>query len=133
MGLVGLLVIYFSILALVSGWEFTLYQFSQYWYFVISLAVGFGIQISLYVYLKNIINKTESSDKVLALSGTTSAGAMISCCAHYLVSILPIIGITGFVSVISQYQVELFWVGLIFNLGGIVYIGNKVIKIHQQI
>lgn len=129
---VVLLGVYFSIITLVSGWTFALEQFGQFWYFVVSLAIGFGIQIGLYTYLKNAVHKPNSSGRVLAVSGTTSTGAMISCCAHYLVNILPVIGVTGFVSVISQYQVELFWIGLAFNIAGIIYIARKVIIFHHQ-
>ncbi|MDP2598529.1 MAG: hypothetical protein Q8P49_01725 [Candidatus Liptonbacteria bacterium] len=118
---------YFSIITLISGWTFALQQFVQFWYFVVSLAVGFGIQIGLYTYLKNAVHKPDLSGKVLAVSGTTSTGAMISCCAHYLVNILPVLGVTGFISIISQYQAELFWVGLAFNVAGIIYIGRKAI------
>lgn len=133
-GLVGtaaLLAVYFSVLTLVSGWSFAADQFFRFWYFVISLAVGFGIQIGLYAYLKNAVHKPNASGKVLAVSGTTSTGAMISCCAHYLVNILPILGVAGFITVISQYQIELFWVGLLFNVAGVLYIGNKVMHIHR--
>ena len=42
-----LLGVYFSILSLVSGWGFAKDQFSLFWYFIASLAVGFGIQIVL--------------------------------------------------------------------------------------
>src|SRR3972149_7251587 len=128
-GTATLLVVYFSSLARISGWTFALDQFAQFWYFVVSLAVGFGVQVGLYAYLKNVIHHPNVSGKILALSGTTSTGAMISCCAHYIVNILPIIGITGFVTIVSQYQIELFWVGLFFNIAGVFYIGNKVIHI----
>lgn len=130
----ALLVVYFSITASISGWNFAVRQFSQFWYFVTALALGFGIQIALYAYLKEEIkNKnTGISGRSLAVTGTTSALAMISCCAHYLVNIVPILGITGVLSIISQYQIELFWVGLVFNLFGIAYIGNKIIKFKKQ-
>lgn len=121
-----LLVIYFLTLNFVSGFRFTLEQFFQYWYYIISLAVGFGIQIGLYVYLKNIIHKNKK--KVIAVSGTTSTIAMISCCSHYLVNILPIIGIAGAITIISQYQIQLFWLGLSANLLGILYMSSKVYK-----
>lgn len=123
-----LLSIYFLILTFVSGWGFAWEQFSQYWYYIISLAVGFGIQFSLYSYLKSMI-KEKASGQVLAATGTTSTAAMISCCAHYLTNILPILGITGVITFISQYQVQFFWIGLFFNLLGILYIGNKVITL----
>lgn len=129
----ALLTFYFSILTLVSGWSFAKGQFGDYWYYIISLAAGFGLQICLFVYLKNAVHQGRGSGKVLAVSGTTSTAAMISCCAHYLVNIVPILGITGAISVIAQYQIQLFWVGLAFNLGGIVYIANKLVKFQKSL
>ena len=134
-GFVGtavLLAVYFSVVSLISGWPFALDQFAQFWYFIVSLAVGFGIQIGLYTYLKNAVRQKNGSGGVLAVSGTTSTAAMLSCCAHYLVNILPIIGAAGIISFISQYQVELFWVGLAFNVFGIAYVSRKVIIFHRS-
>ncbi|MBI2329955.1 hypothetical protein HYU94_01030 [Candidatus Daviesbacteria bacterium] len=127
-----LLSVYFLILTLVSGWDFAWGQFTQYWYYIVSLSLGFGIQFGLYSYLKSII-KQAATGKVLATTGTTSGVAMISCCAHYLTNILPILGVTGIITIISQYQIQLFWFGLIFNLLGIIYIGKKVVKIFKQV
>lgn len=122
-----LLGVYIVTVSLVSGWDFMLLQLSKYWYYVGSLAVGFGIQMGLYTYLKNAIKK-KASPHVLAVSGTTSTAAMISCCAHYLVNLLPILGTVGVITVISQYQVQFFWVGLVFNFAGILYMLGRVIK-----
>lgn len=128
-----LLAVYIAIVSLVSGWDFMLDQFYQFWYFVITLAVGFGIQVGLYSYLKNAIRHQRTSGRVLAVSGTTSTAAMISCCAHYLVNLLPILGTVGIITVISQYQVQLFWVGLAFNLMGILYMLNRVMKFSRSV
>ena len=121
-----LLILYFAIVSSISGWQFAQDQFLRFWYFILALSFGFGIQVGLYTYLKNSINGKNQSAKVLAASGTTSTAAMISCCSHYLANILPIIGITGFITVVAQYQIQLFWVGLLFNFGGILYMANKV-------
>lgn len=126
-----LLGIYFAVLTLVSGWNFAQDQFSQFWYFVVSLAIGFGIQIGLYSYLRNLIKGMHREGKILGVTGTTSTAAMISCCTHYLANLLPVLGTVGIVTFVAQYQVELFWVGLLFNLGGILYIAHKVIKFKQ--
>lgn len=122
-----LLSVYFLILTLVSGWRFTWEQFTQFWYFILSLALGFGIQFGLYSYLKGMAKEQISKGQLMA-TGTTSTASMISCCAHYLTNILPVLGVTGIITFISQYQVQFFWVGLFFNLLGIVYMGNKVLK-----
>ena len=130
-GALGLLGLYFSILTAVSGWTFALDQFAAFWHFVLSLALGFGVQIGLYSYLRGAIHRGGSSGKVVAVSGTTSTAAMISCCAHYLTNILPILGAAGFVSLVAQYQIELFWFGLVFNAGGTIYVGNKVVQLSK--
>ena len=133
-GLLGaslLLVFYFVIVTLISGWQFTQGQFSRFWYFILALAFGFGIQVGLYSYLKNSIRSQNPSATVLAASGTISTAAMISCCTHYLANILPILGITGFITIITQYQIQLFWVGLAANLGGILYMASKITRFTQ--
>ena len=123
-----LLGVYFAVLTLVSGWSFAKNQFSQFWYFIVSLAVGFGVQIGLYNYLKNQIHGFHGEGKVLGVTGTTSTATMISCCVHYLVNLLPILGIAGVVTFVTAYQVKLFWVGILFNFGGIFYIANRIMK-----
>ena len=123
-----LLGIYFAVLTLVSGWSFAQSQFAIYWYFIISLVVGFGIQIALYQYIKSLVHDGQGMGKVVGVSGTTSTTAMISCCAHYLVNLVPILGVTGLATFVSQYQIKIFWVGLAFNIFGVVFIGNKIIQ-----
>ena len=126
-----LLAFYFTIVVLVSGWSFAQDQFRQFWYYVVTLAIGFGVQVGLYSYLKSSI-KSAVSPKVVATTGATSTAAMISCCAHYLTNILPILGVTGIITFIGQYQIQFFWLGLFFNFLGIIYTGSKIIKFSKQ-
>ena len=126
-----LLGVYFGVLTLVSGWNFAQSQFSDFWYFIVSLAIGFGIQIGLYIYLRNLVQAKHGTGKLLGVTGTTSTIAMISCCTHYLVNLLPILGTVGIVTFVAQYQIEFFWVGLLFNLGGILFLINRIIKFKQ--
>ena len=126
-----LLGVYFGLITLISGWSFALGQFSRFWYFIIALALGFGVQVGFYFYLKDAVRQLAAKG-IVAVSGTTSTVAMVSCCAHYLANILPIIGIAGFLSIIGQYQVQLFWFGLVFNFAGIAYIGGKIMKFYRS-
>lgn len=130
--LASLLAIYFGVVGLISGMKFALEQFAEFWYFIVPLALGFGIQVGLYTYLKNLVGQHGASGKVVAVSGTTSTAAMVSCCAHYLVNVLPIIGVTGFLAIVAEYQIELFWVGLVFNAAGILYVSSKVYKANKE-
>lgn len=130
--LVLLLLAYFGVVSLISGKDFALEQFAEFWYFIVPLALGFGIQVGLYTYLKNLVGQHGASGKVVAVSGTTSTAAMVSCCAHYLTNILPILGVTGILTVVAEYQVELFWIGLAFNAAGILYVAAMVIKATKE-
>ena len=128
----SLLAIYFGVVSLISGMDFAIEQFAAFWYFIVTLALGFGVQVGLYTYLKDLVGQHGVSGKVVAVSGTTSTAAMVSCCAHYLVNILPVLGVTGFLAVVAEYQVELFWLGLAFNAAGVIYILSRVINAYKE-
>ena len=122
-----LLVIYFGVLTLVSGWSFTVSQFSDYWPYIVTLALGFGTQVGFYFYLKQLSEHHHHAQHMLAATGATSSTAMLACCAHYLTNILPVLGIVGVVSLIAQYQIQLFWISLAFNAAGLAYIGRQLL------
>ncbi len=127
-----LLAIYFGVVGLISGLTFAVEQFAKFWYFLVALAIGFGIQVGLYTYLRNLVSQHGASGKIVAVSGTTSTAAMVSCCAHYLANIVPILGVAGFLTVVAEYEVQLFWVGLAFNAAGILYITSQVVKAAKE-
>ena len=119
-----LLAFYFGLLTLLSGSGFALDQFRAYWPFIVTLAAGFGVQFGLFIYLRSAHGTR--SGKVVAVTGTTSGAAMVSCCTHYLANLLPVLGATGLVSLVGAYQVELFWFGLLANLAGIAYSASRL-------
>jgi len=127
-----LLAVYFGVVGLISGLDFAIEQFARFWYFIVALAIGFGVQVGLYTYLKNLAGRDGASGKVVAVSGTTSTAAMVSCCAHYLANIVPVLGVAGFLTIVAEYEIELFWVGLAFNAAGILYIAPKVVKAAKE-
>jgi Cu+-exporting ATPase len=122
----ALLGIYFGVLTMVSGWSFTVSQFAEFWPYTVTLAFGFGTQVGLYIYLKQLSEQHHHARHMVAASGTTSTAAMLACCAHYLTNILPVLGAVGLVSLIAQYQIQLFWISLAFNAAGLAYIGRQV-------
>lgn len=57
----------------------------------------------------------------VALGGGTGAGSMVLCCAHHIADVLPLMGLSAAALFLSKYQILFFSVGIISNLGGIVY------------
>ena len=85
-----LFALYLGLLTAVSGWSFTLEQLASYWYFIVPLAAGFGVQVGLYARIKQVIGRAGPGRAVVAASGTTSTAAMVSCCSHYLANIASV-------------------------------------------
>ena len=128
----ALLAISFGALTAISGWEFTISEFARYWYYIVPLAVGFGLQVALFIRLRQVVARAKQTGAMVAASGTTSTAAMISCCAHYLTTAAPVLGATGLVAFAAQFQVELFWLGLLLNAAGIIFIGTRLAKASRE-
>lgn len=123
-----LLGLFFLVVSFVSGRAFAWRQFAGYWYYLVPLALGFGLQIGLFVYLRTAIRERAATGGVVAVTGATSTVSMLACCAHYLTNILPLVATTGVVTFATKYQIQFFWVGLAMNGLGIGYIAQKVAR-----
>jgi P-type Cu+ transporter len=64
-----LLALYFGALTLVSGWAFTVQKFSDFWYYIVTLAAGFGVQVGLYVRMRELIRRSKGGGAMVAASG----------------------------------------------------------------
>lgn len=108
------------------------YKFSQFWYLISGIIIGFGSQIGLWVYIKNYHQAHHPSGALPGASGAFSGGAMVACCAHHLVDILPILGLSAATIFLAQYQKPFLIIGLSINLLGIAYMLSLLDK-HKKI
>lgn len=97
------------------------YNFSQFWYLIAGIIIGFGVQIGLWIYLKNYHKYHHLSGVLPGASGAMSGGAMVACCAHHLAEVLPILGLSGAAIFLANYQRPFLIIGLSINLLGIAY------------
>ena len=119
----GILAIYMSVLTIFQSYGFALYEFKRLWMWLVPLAIGFGAQIGIY---SSIIHDATIKAGA-ATSGTISGGSMLACCSHYLLSIIPLIGITGlttFTSFLMTYQKAFFSIGIASSILGIALMLN---------
>ena len=124
MATAGVIGFYLGLLTIVSDWFNAKSQLSQYLGWIIALALGLGIQATLFSYIKSQLRgKTITAAKSsLAASGGVSTASMAACCAHYLVALLPAFGLPFFSAAaagLAKYQVEFFFLGVISNVFGI--------------
>ena len=121
---------YLGLVTLTSDWVNARFQFADYRWWIIGLAAGLGIQVTLYVTLRRRLSgqALRRTGAGVAASGGMSATAMAICCSHYLVTLLPIIGLpflSAAAASLEQYQVQFFAAGVIFNLIGIAMMVQK--------
>ncbi|KKS19046.1 MAG: hypothetical protein UU76_C0007G0008 [Parcubacteria group bacterium GW2011_GWC1_41_7] len=122
----ALILFYAIVVENISGKSFLINQWKTYGVFLSALSIGFGIQISLFVLIKQ--KHRAMSARAVTTTGTTSTAAMISCCTHYFVNVLPVIGATGVATFVAQYQIQFFWVGIFLNAFGIIYLWRQLKK-----
>lgn len=131
-GGLALLLLYFLILTLANSFSHALEQFQLLWYWILALVIGFSIQVGLYSYIRNQIREREvkTASKEVAVSGGVSTGSMVACCAHHLVDVLPILGLSAAFLFLVQYQVFFILLGILSNIVGIILM-LEIIKRHS--
>lgn len=115
---------YLGLLTLTSDWYSAKMQFIEYRWWIIALSLGLATQATLFSFMrKKIFGKNIKAAKSgLAASGGMSTASMAACCAHYLVPLMPALGLpflSGAVAGIAGYQTELFMLGVLSNLLGL--------------
>jgi Cu+-exporting ATPase len=125
-GLVGMLFLsglYFGIMTWAEGFRAARALFWNDRWIVIPILLGFGIQSSLYAILKLRlfvpIGATGPSGALMGASGTTSTVAMLACCAHHVIDVLPILGLTATTTFLARYRLDFMWAALAMTLAGI--------------
>lgn len=128
-GLLGsavLLTLYLVIIALAQGVVHAFEQLAIDAPFVALIAAGFGAQIGLFVELRAVDRQHRASAAVTAAGTGTSAAAMLACCAHHVVDLLPIVGLSAAAVFLNAYKTPLFFVGIGMNIVGIVVIARQL-------
>ena len=120
----ALVAFYLGVITLAQGWTHALQQLVEDRWFVGVITVGFGTQVGLFAYLRELHTRVTAGG--VGVSTGTSATAMLACCAHHLTDVLPILGLSGAAVFLNAYKTPLLWLGIVMNLAGIVYLLRQV-------
>lgn len=128
-GLVGaalLLGLYLGIISLAQGVDHAFAQLAADAPFVGLIAAGFGTQIALFAELRAVDRHHRAATGVTVAGTGTSAAAMLACCAHHLVDLLPVVGLSAAAVFLNAYRTPLFLVGIGMNVIGIVMVARQL-------
>ena len=124
---IGMTFFYIAIILITMSPKESWFIFSQSWYLIAGIILGFGAQVGLWFFVKHngVMN---GGGAIPGASGAISGTAMVACCAHHMADFLPILGISGAAIFLTQYQKPLLVLGLSINLFGIAYMINILLK-----
>jgi copper chaperone CopZ len=117
--------VYLGMNTLTADWYFAKIQFREYRWWIITLAVGLGIQVTLFTLFRAQLRgqKMRAAKSSMAASGGVSATAMMACCSHYLATVIPALGVPFLsataVASLAEYQTYFFLAGVLSCLVGI--------------
>lgn len=121
---VALVALYLGIVTVAQSWSHATNQLAADRWWVGAIVAGFGVQVGLFVYLRQLHARAVTGG--VALSAGTSTAAMVACCAHHLSDVLPIIGVSGAAVFLNQYKTSFLILGVVMNAGSIAYLAWKV-------
>ncbi len=125
-GATALLGVYLGIISLAQGVEHAFEQLATDAVFVGLIAAGFGTQIAVFAELRTVDRRHRASAAVTVAGTGTSTAAMLACCAHHLVDLLPLVGLSAAAVFLNAYKTPLFVVGIAMNVIGIVVIARQL-------
>jgi len=132
-GLVGALALvglYLGIVTWAQGADHALELLWSDRLFVGLISAGFGTQVGLFTYLKLLQRAMARESVALAGAGTaTSSISMVACCAHHLVDVLPIVGLSGLAVFLVEFRTPLMLLGIATNLVGIAVLLRQLLRI----
>ena len=129
-GMSSLIVLYFGILTLsnvflvgqtlAESFGHATGQFREMWYYVLILSAGFGIQAGLFSFIRSSVHSgMKGAAAEVAASGGVSTASMAACCAHHIVDVAPLLGISAAAMFLAKYQTPFIMVGIFSNVIGI--------------
>lgn len=122
----GLLAFYLGTITLAQGWTHAVEQLAEDRWFVGAITAGFGTQMGLFTFMRGMHSGMAGAG--MGASTGTSTAAMLACCAHHLTELFAFIGLSGLAVFLNVYKTPLLWVGIIMNVGGIIYMLREITR-----
>lgn len=123
-GLVGM---YLGLTGLAQGLGHAFDQLRADLPLVSAIAIGFGVQIALFAELRATHARRGGSGALTAASAGVGTAAMLACCAHHLVDVVPLVGLSAATVLLADYRTPLIAFSLAMNVVGVLVIGRQLI------
>jgi hypothetical protein len=128
-----LLLFYFALVSLLESFEHAVQSFVNTWFLMSLLIAGFGFQIFLFTYIRQVTKLKRiagiSSRNTVATGGVSTV-SMVACCAHHFIEIIPILGVSALAIFLTEFQIWFIVLAVLSNFLGVMLM-FKIIKDHK--
>jgi hypothetical protein len=121
---VGLLAFYLVIVTVAEGRAAASRQFAQDWPYLAFLMPSFGLVIGSVMHARQA-----AAAHAGAMAGTSSgmsATAVVACCAHFVPTLLPVVGASAVASALAAWKGPLLVLAIVVNLAVVAYVWRHV-------
>lgn len=132
LSLIGL---YLSVLSIAKSPREALNLFWQNRLMLLPIALGFALQVGMYVLLARGLRRPVAipgGRATTTAGGGTSATAMLACCAPALVNALPLLGFTALTTLLAKWQMPFIAASLLANAVGITVMGVNLFRSRRR-
>lgn len=123
---IGFILFNFLLISLFSrSASFALEQMVRIKVYILFIALGFSIQVALFVKMKE-------AAYLVSGAGVISTGTMIACCVHHVTESLPFLVLGGLGAILINYQKELLLLSIAVNWLGVLYMVKKLRRLNGR-
>jgi hypothetical protein len=112
----ALAAVFVAVVAGTAGWAHLDQQVRADWWLLTPLLAGFATQVALMVELRHRHRLAHAAAVSVGAGAGVSGAGMLACCAHHLVELAPLAGLSGAATLLTDVQRPLMAVGVVLNV-----------------
>lgn len=112
----GMSAFYVVVVGWAGGIEHLADQARRDWWLVAPITLAFAAQVGVMVELRHRHARHHALTPAAGAASGTSAAGMVACCAHHLVELAPVAGLTGFATTLNDARIPIMLAGLALSL-----------------
>ena len=129
---VVLLAFYLTLVSLAEGRTAAQAQFRDDLPFLAFLFPSFGAVAGLYAAVREAAAAARASGAMAGTSTGLSATAVVACCAHFLPTLLPLVGISALASILASWKAPLLVIAIVLNVGVAAYLVRHLRRMRKH-
>lgn len=107
---------YMAVVGWAGGVEHLAEQTRADWWLLGPIVMAFAAQVGVMVELRERHAHHHGLTPAGGAASGTSAAGMVACCAHHILELAPIAGLTGVATALADVRIPVMLVGLTLNL-----------------